>query len=115
MLHEKGDLRERTFRFGRRIARVFEALPRKRLADIYGQQLVRSGNSIGANYREAQRARSPAEYRAKLGDCLREADETLYWLEAIEADGLLPSRRLASIKDECDQLIAIFVSLLKDR
>jgi four helix bundle protein len=77
MFHEKGNLRERTFRFGRRIARVFEAMPRKRLADIYGHQIVRSGNSIGANYREAQRARSPAEYRAKLGDGLKEADETL--------------------------------------
>ena len=77
MFHEHGDLRERTFQLGRRIARLFAALPaRNRLAQIYGDQLVRAANSVGANYREAQRGRSKAEYRAKLGDCLREADET---------------------------------------
>jgi four helix bundle protein len=115
MLHKDGDLRERTFKFARRIARFFAALPRNRLAEIYGRQLVRSGNSIAANYREAQRGRSKAEYQAKLGDSLREADETLYWLEAIEADELLPPSRLVEIKDECSQLIAFFVTLLKKR
>lgn len=113
MLHSDGDLRGRTFVFARRIARLFVALPRHRLSGIYGQQLVRSANSIAANYREAQRGRSRAEYKAKLGDCLREADETLYWLEAIEADGLLSAGRLVEIKDECSQLIAIFVTLIK--
>jgi four helix bundle protein len=82
MFHEHGDLRERTFQLGRRVARLFAALPaRNRLSRIYGDQLVRAANSVGANYREAQRARSRAEHRAKLGDCLREADETLLWLE----------------------------------
>ncbi|PTY05224.1 four helix bundle protein [Opitutaceae bacterium EW11] len=115
MLHQTGDLRSRTFQFARRISRVFEALPRKRLANIYGVQLVRSANSVAANYREAQRARSKAEHFSKLGDCLREADETLYWLEAIEADALLSAVRLSEIKDECGQLVAIFVTLLKKR
>ena len=114
MFHEHGDLRERTFQLGRRIARLFAALPaRNRLAQIYGDQLVRAANSVGANYREAQRGRSKAEYRAKLGDCLREADETLLWLESIEADGLLPAKRLTALKKETDELIAIFVTLLK--
>lgn len=114
MFHEHGDLRERTFQLGRRVAHLFSALPsRNRLAKIYGDQLVRAANSVGANYREAQRGRSKAEYRAKLGDCLREADETLYWLECIEADGLLPGKRLAALKKETDELIAIFVTLLK--
>ena len=114
MFHEHGDLRERTFLLGRRVARLFAALPaRNRLAQIYGDQLVRAANSVGANYREAQRGRSKAEYRAKLGDCLREADETLLWLESIEADGLLPAQRLAALKKECNELIAIFVTLLK--
>lgn len=116
MFHEHGDLRRRTFQLGRRVARLFRALPQgDRLARIYGDQLVRSANSVGANYREAQRARSVAEYRSKLGDCLRETDESLLWLEAIEADGLLPAARLAALKDEANQLIAIFVSLLKSR
>jgi four helix bundle protein len=115
MLHEQGDLRNRTFQLGRRVAKLFVALPRSRLAQIYGEQLVRSANSVGANYREAQRARSPAEYRAKLGDCLREADETLHWLECLEADGVFPPTRLAELKSETDQLVAIFVTLLRKR
>jgi four helix bundle protein len=114
MFHEHGDLRERTFQLGRRVARLFAALPaRNRLAQIYGGQLVRASNSVGANYREAQRGRSKAEYRAKLGDCLREADETLYWLECIEADALLSAVRLHALKEETNELIAIFVTLLK--
>ena len=114
MFHEKGDLRDRTFQLGRRVARLYVALPpNSRLAQIYGDQLVRSSNSVGANYREAQRGRSPAEHRAKLGDCLREADESLFWLECLEADEILPPSRLAPLKIEVDELIAIFVTLLK--
>lgn len=114
MFHEHGDLRERTFQLGRRVARLFAALPvRNRLAQIYGEQLVRASNSVGSNYREAQRGRSRAEYRAKLGDWLREADETLFWLECLETDGLLPPNRLAPLKQETGELIAIFVALLK--
>lgn len=115
MFHQDGDLRERTFQLGRRVAKLFIALPRGRLGQIYGEQLVRSANSVGANYREAQRARSTAEYRSKLGDCLREADETLHWLECLEADEVFPSSRLADLKSESDQLVAIFVSLLRKR
>lgn len=114
MFHEHGNLRPRTFQLGRRVARLYRSLPaRDRLAQIYGDQLVRSANSVAANYRESQRGRSTAEYRSKLGDCLREADETLLWLESIEADGILPSRRLTALKQEANELIAIFVTLLK--
>ena len=115
MFHQQGDLRKRTFQLGRRVAKLFVALPRNRLAQIYGEQLVRSANSVGANYREAQRGRSPAEYRAKLGDCLREADEALYWPEYLEADCCFPPERLTDLKTETDELIAIFVTLLKSR
>ncbi|MBP9913448.1 MAG: four helix bundle protein [Opitutaceae bacterium] len=97
------------------MAKLFVSLPRSRLAQIYGEQLVRSANSVGANYREAQRGRSPAEYRAKLGDCLRQADETLYWLECLEADAVFPAARLTELKSETDQLVAIFVTLLRKR
>jgi four helix bundle protein len=115
MFHEQGDLRKRTFELGRRVARVHVALPRGRLAQIYGEQLVRSANSVGANYRESQRGRSVAEYRAKIGDCLREADETLHWLECLEADAIFSPERLAEPKSETDQLVAIFVTLLRKR
>ena len=114
MFHEQGDLRNRTFQLGRRVARLFVALPtRNRLAQIYGDQLVRAANSVGANYREAQRGRSKAEYRSKLGDCLRELDESLFWLECLEADAILSASRLVSLKQETNELIAIFVTLLK--
>ena len=82
MFHKHGDLRKRTQEFARRVARAFQALPeRDRVAQVWGEQMLRAGGSVGANYREAQRGRSVAEYRSKIGDCLREADETLYWME----------------------------------
>jgi four helix bundle protein len=116
VFHEEGNLRERTFQLGRRVARLYRALPaRDRLGHIYGDQLVRSANSIAANYREAQRGRSVAEYRAKLGDCLREADETQLWLECLAADEIVPAVRLADLRQEVSELIAIFVTLLRRR
>ncbi len=114
MFHADGDLRERTFQFGRRVSKLFAALLRSRVAQIFGTQLLRSGTSVGANYREAQRSRSKAELSAKLGDCLKEADESLYWLEHIEAEKLLPAKRLAPLKDEANQLVAIFVALIRN-
>ena len=114
MLHDKGNLRQRTREYARRVARVFRALPaRDRVAQVWGEQLLRAGGSVGANYREAQRGRSNAEYISKLGDSLREADESLYWLELLELEGLVSARRLAPLKDEVDQLIAIFVTLIR--
>ena len=114
MFHADGDLRIRTKEFARRVARVFRALPaRDRVAQVWGDQLLRAGGSVGANYREAQRGRSTAEYVSKLGDCLREADESLYWLELIEEEKLLSPARLASLKDEASHLIAIFITLIR--
>jgi four helix bundle protein len=101
--------------FARRVARVFRALPtRDRVAQVWGwgEQLLRAGGSVGANHREAQRGRSDAEYRSKLGDSLREADESLYWMELLESEGLISARRLVGLKDEASQLIAIFVTLI---
>ena len=70
---------------------------------------------MGANYREAQRGRSPAEYRSKLGDCLREADESLYWMELLEAEDYFKPALIAPLQDEASQLIAIFVTILRKR
>jgi four helix bundle protein len=95
MFHEHGNLRKRTQEFARRV--------------------LRAGSSVGANYREAQRGRSVAEYRSKIGDCLREADEALYWMELLELDGYFNSTVIASLKQEAGELIAIFVSLLRSR
>ena len=75
------DLRERTFKFARQVIKLFVSLDRGVLAQTLGRQMLRAGTSVGANYREADQARSKAEFIAKIGDCLKEADETAYWLE----------------------------------
>ncbi|HZL45031.1 MAG TPA: four helix bundle protein [Opitutaceae bacterium] len=116
MFHEHGDLRKRTQDFARRVGRAYQALPaRDRVAQVWGEQMLRAGGSVGANYREGQRGRSVAEYRSKIGDCLREADEALYWMELLELDGHFKSAVIAPLKQEAGELIAIFVSLLRTR
>ena len=114
MFHQPGDLRNRTREFARQVARACRALPgRDRVARVWGDQLLRAGGSVGANYREAQRGRSRAEYRSKLGDCLREADESLFWMELLELEGCFKPVFIGPLKQEADELIAIFVTLLK--
>ncbi len=78
-----------------------------------GKQLLRSGTSVGANYREACRARSNAEFTAKMGICLGELDETAYWLELLEKSTIFTTEQLSALQDETNQLIAIFVTILK--
>ena len=77
--------------------------------------MLRAGGSVGGNYREAQRGRSTAEYRSKIGDCLREADETHYWIELLELEGYFKTPVIAPLKQEASELIAIVVSLLAKR
>jgi four helix bundle protein len=72
------DLSERTKSFALRIVRLYTALPKSTLAQTLGKQVLRSGTSVGANYREAKRSRSRNEFIAKIGDCLKELDETAY-------------------------------------
>src|SRR6058998_3367356 len=85
-------------------------LPRTTSGRAIGNQLVRSGTSIGANYRAACRARSRAEFAARLGVVAEEADETMYWLELIREGKLVPVNRLAELMQEADELTAIFTS-----
>jgi four helix bundle protein len=107
------DLRERTKQFALRIIRMFAALPKTTVAQVLGKQVLRSGTSIGANYREAFRGRSKAEFIAKCGDSLREVEETAYWLELLAESEIVPVGKLASIRQDYDELIAIFVTILK--
>ena len=81
MSDEKEDLRKRTKRFALRVIKVYESLPRSGSAQVLAYQLLRSGTSVGANFREAHRARSDAEFLSKVGDSLQELEETTYWLE----------------------------------
>jgi four helix bundle protein len=92
---------------------MYSTLPKSSPAQVLGNQVLRSGTSVGANYREAWRARSRAEFVAKLGDCLKELDETAYWLELLAESGIVPPTSLNALRDECNQLIAIFTTSVK--
>jgi four helix bundle protein len=107
------DLRARTKQFALRVLRLYRALPPKEEARILGKQLLRSGTSVGANYRAACRARSKAEFIAKLGIVLEEADESIFWLELIEDTGLVSAERLRPLLKEAEELTAIFVTSLR--
>lgn len=109
----KMDLRQRTLAFALEIVRTFGLLPRQTDAQILGKQVLRAGTSTGANYCQDYRGRSKAEFISKCGDCLREAEETAYWLELLVASGVVPASQLATVRNECDQLIAIFVTILR--
>ena len=109
------DLRQRTKVYALQVIRLFPNLPRRDEALIIGRQLLRSGTSVGANYREAYRARSDAEFLAKLGDCLKELEESQYWLELLLEGAFCPPTRLEPVLDETNQLIAIFVTIINRR
>ncbi len=107
------DLLERTMVFGLRIVKMFVALPKTNEAGILGKQALRSGTSVGANYREARRARSTAEFIAKIGDCLKELDETSYWLELIVRAEIVSTAKLAALRQENEELLAMFTTISK--
>ena len=110
---EPKDLQIRTKEFALRVIRLYCALPKSTEAQVLGKQVLRSGTSVGANYREANRARSRAEFIAKIGDCLKELDETAYWLELLAESSMVSDAKLADLRDECDQLLAIFTTISK--
>src|SRR6266496_2691880 len=113
MQSEERDLRDRTKQFALRIVEMFLVIPKTTEAQILGKQVLRSGTSVGANYREAYRGRSKAEFVAKCGDSLRELEETAYWLELLVDGKIVAPEGLSALRQECDELIAIFVTILK--
>src|SRR6266436_5083091 len=113
MQKEETDLRRRTKDFALEIVRMFSTVPKTTEAQVLGKQVLRSGTSVGANYREAYRARSKPEFIAKCGDSLRELEETAYWLELLVDSGIVSADKLAPLRKEADELTAIFVTILK--
>jgi len=110
---DQEQMKKRTKEFAKRVINLCRQLPNTRDGRLIGNQLFRSGTSVGANYRAACRARSKAEFVAKLGIVLEEADESLYWLEILVETQVMKADLVAPLMEEAGELIAIFVSSLK--
>lgn len=108
------DLRTRTKDFSLAVLQFYSELPRDTSAQVLARQLLRSATSVGAQYREAGRAKSAADFISKCEGALQELDETAYWLELIEGSGVATSEAIASLRDENEQLLAIFVAIIRN-
>ena len=104
------DLKRRTKKFALRVMKLVDALPNTRSGNAIGGQLVRSGTSVGSNYRASCRARSRAEFIAKIGVVEEEADESAFWMELIIEGGLLPSGKVTALLNEAGELTAIMAA-----
>ena len=101
-------LRDRTQDFALRIVKLFRSLPRSPEAQVIGKQLLRCGTSVGANYRAVCRSRSKAEFIAKLGIVVEEADESAFWLELLIKTGTFKKEQVEGLLNEAQQLTALF-------
>jgi len=106
------DLKQRTKTFALRIIKLYSALPRRGDAKVFGNQILKSGTSVGAQYREACRAKSDADFISKVEGALQELDETAYWLELIGEAEILPMSRLQPLHDKAEELLAILVTIV---
>jgi len=109
------ELEKRTRRFAIQIIRLSSSLPSTLECKVIRTQITKSGTSVGANYREANRARSKADFHNKINICETECSETQYWLEMIEEMKWLNSEQLKPICSECGELLAIFTSIGKNK
>jgi four helix bundle protein len=107
------DLRERTKRFALRIIKLYVALPSRGVGKVLGLQVLKAGTSVGAHYREAQRAKSNADFISKIEGALQELDETGYWLELLAEGNVLPAKRLTALRQEVEELVSILVTIVK--
>src|SRR5438552_17229999 len=104
------DFRDGTKAYALRIIRLYEALPKNGVSSVLGRQLLRSGTSVGANYRAACRAKSRADFISKLENVEEECDETLYWLELLVESGEIKAKRVAALMKEGEEILAMVVS-----
>jgi len=107
------ELKDRTKKYALRIIKLVKALPKTADGRIIGNQLIRSGTSVGANYRAVCRARSTAEFISKLGIVVEEADESGFWLEIIIESGLMKKELIKPLLKETEEIISIMVSSIK--
>ena len=112
---EKGtppNLRTRTSDFALRIVKLYSGLPKTTEAQVLGKQVLRSGTSVGANYREGNRAKSDADIVNKFESALQELDETDYWLDLLVRSGILPAQKAEALIMETNELLAIFTTIV---
>jgi four helix bundle protein len=112
-MRNEPDLKKRTKAFALRILKLVDALPKTTAGRALASQIVRSGTSVAANYCAACRAKSTADFIAKMGIVEEEGDETLFWLELLEESELVTATKLTAIKEEANELIAITVASIK--
>ena len=107
------ELKKRTKDFALRIINLYAALPKTTQAQVIGKQVLRSGTSVGAHYREAQRSRSDAEFISKLEGGLQELEETMYWLELLIEANVVKDTRLLPLLTEAEEIMAMLVTAVK--
>jgi four helix bundle protein len=108
MTEKTEELRKRTMQFALRVVRLFRSLPSSAEARVVGQQLLRSGTPVAANYRAVCKARSRADFISKLGIVEEEIDESVFWLEFLVEAQVMPRKRMSELIGEAKQLTAIF-------
>ena len=107
------DFKKRTKEYSLRVIRLVESLPEDRVSRILGDQLLRAGTSVGANYRSTIRAKSRADFISKMNIVEEECDESLYWMELLTAAGKAAPGRLAALMQEGDEIVSIVVASIK--
>lgn len=106
-------LKQRTKQFALDVIRLFRSLPKTEEARVIGRQLLKSATSVAANYRATRRARTKAEFLAKLGIVVEEADETVFWIELLKESHIVDQNSIHPLEDESNQLLAIFAAALQ--
>ncbi len=104
------DLKKRTKSFALKIIETVEAFPKRRIADVIGKQLLRSGTSVGSNYRSACRAKSCADFIAKMSIVEEEVDESMYWMELLIESGIVELKEIEFLMKEANELLSITVA-----
>ena len=107
------DFKQRTKQFAIRVMRLIDSLPPSRSIDVVARQLTKSATSVGANYRASCRARSPAEFQAKLGVVEEEADESIYWMELLVESGKVKAGLMADLLREANEITAMVVASIR--
>jgi len=107
------EMKARTKQFALRVIRLVESLPKTKTANVIGNQLLRSGTSVGANYRASCRAKSTADFIHKLSIVEEEADESIYWMKLLIESNSVKENLLGSLLNEAEQILSIIVSSIK--